>query len=553
MPTPVFQLAFGEKQQFEDGNGNPRVGAKLFVYIAGTTTKATTYQQTDGVATNTNPITLDGDGALPYGLYVESGLYDVVLAPPTDTDPPSSPIWTRPDLTPFNDTSLTLDEWVAANGTPTWTGASSFTLTGDQTASATPRRRVRVVDSGGTKYGTILTSSFAVNTTVTVAVDTGSLASPIISVEYGLLTSVNSAIPWLSDDQFNVADPANASKRGGFDVSGVSASNRRLGRFPDYNFDLGNLCPGIGPIPFAGRTAQPGWLNCNQAPVSRTTYSRLFDVIVPSIGTFTVTIASPGVFTLNAHGFAAGDPVYFTTTGALPTGLSANTIYYVISAGLTANAFQVSLLPGGTAVNTSGTQSGTHTCRYCPYGLGNGSTTFNLPTVINGQVIAAGTGVVTQTITSVTAAGNAVAVGENLDKWITGMPVVVTGASGFVGLVNGSYWIVRASSSTIQIATSLANAQNGTVVTVTGTGSATFTSTMSTRVAGQTGGWDEHAMTLTELLAHTHSAMRTVTNPTVIGASAYSTGDSATSSTGGNAVMTVKNPYLVVPMFIISY
>lgn len=246
MPTPVYQLAFGEKQQFEDGNGNPRVGAKLFVWIAGTLTKATTYQETDGVATNTNPIILDGDGALPYGLYVESGLYDIALAPPTDTDPPSSPYWTRPDLTPFNDTSLTLDEWVPATGTPTWTGAASFTLTGDQTSLATPRRRVRVVDSGGTKYGTILTSVFGANTTVTLAMDSGTLANPIISVEYGLLTSVNSAIPWLSDDQFNVVDGSDASKRWGIQASGITAGQKRIATIQDRNITMADILDAHG-------------------------------------------------------------------------------------------------------------------------------------------------------------------------------------------------------------------------------------------------------------------------------------------------------------------
>lgn len=76
--------------------------------------------------------------------------------------------------------------------------------------------------------------------------------------------------------------------------------------------------------------------------------------------TFTVTIASPGVFSLTAHGLALNNVVYFSTTGALPTGLTAGTPYYVISAGLTADAFQVSATEGGSAVNTSGSQSGTH-------------------------------------------------------------------------------------------------------------------------------------------------------------------------------------------------
>lgn len=83
--------------------------------------------------------------------------------------------------------------------------------------------------------------------------------------------------------------------------------------------------------------------------------------ISSTASTVTVTIASPGVFTLTAHQFSIGTPVYFSTTGALPTGITAGTTYYVIAAGLTANAFEVSTQVNGTAVNTSGTQSGTHT------------------------------------------------------------------------------------------------------------------------------------------------------------------------------------------------
>lgn len=77
--------------------------------------------------------------------------------------------------------------------------------------------------------------------------------------------------------------------------------------------------------------------------------------------TVTITIASPGVVSWTAHGLGVGSAVTFTTTGALPTGLTAGTAYYVIAAGLTANAFQVSATPFGSAINTSGTQSGTHT------------------------------------------------------------------------------------------------------------------------------------------------------------------------------------------------
>ncbi len=77
--------------------------------------------------------------------------------------------------------------------------------------------------------------------------------------------------------------------------------------------------------------------------------------------TFTVTIATPGVFTKAGHGLAVNDMVVFTTTGALPTGIVANTVYYVTSTSLTSDTFTVAATLGGAAIATSGSQSGTHT------------------------------------------------------------------------------------------------------------------------------------------------------------------------------------------------
>jgi hypothetical protein len=85
-----------------------------------------------------------------------------------------------------------------------------------------------------------------------------------------------------------------------------------------------------------------------------------------SLGTFTVTLASPGVFTRVAHGLVEGDLVHLKTTGALPTGLAVDTIYYIITAGLTVDAFQVALTKGGAAINTSVSQSGVHTLYNSP-------------------------------------------------------------------------------------------------------------------------------------------------------------------------------------------
>lgn len=81
--------------------------------------------------------------------------------------------------------------------------------------------------------------------------------------------------------------------------------------------------------------------------------------------TITVTIASPGVVTWTAHGLTGIVPVVFTTSGALPTGITAGTVYWTIASTVTTNTFQIATTianaVAGTAINTSGSQSGTHT------------------------------------------------------------------------------------------------------------------------------------------------------------------------------------------------
>ena len=72
--------------------------------------------------------------------------------------------------------------------------------------------------------------------------------------------------------------------------------------------------------------------------------------------TFTVTIASPAVVTF-AVPLINNTAVQLLTTGALPTGLVPGTVYYVLNAsGFTCN---LAATPGGAAITTTGTQSGT--------------------------------------------------------------------------------------------------------------------------------------------------------------------------------------------------
>ena len=83
--------------------------------------------------------------------------------------------------------------------------------------------------------------------------------------------------------------------------------------------------------------------------------------------TISLQRGSPAVFNKTGHGLAAGDQVIFS--GTLPSGLVNTRRYFVISSGLTANAFRVSATSGGSALNLSGSGSqsvylaNTFTCR----------------------------------------------------------------------------------------------------------------------------------------------------------------------------------------------
>jgi hypothetical protein len=87
---------------------------------------------------------------------------------------------------------------------------------------------------------------------------------------------------------------------------------------------------------------------------------RAYEALAPVTPTVvTMTIAAPCVVTWAAHGMAANTPIIFTTTGALPTGLIPDRIYYVLAP--LAGSFNVSATAGGAAITTTGTQSGVHT------------------------------------------------------------------------------------------------------------------------------------------------------------------------------------------------
>lgn len=91
------------------------------------------------------------------------------------------------------------------------------------------------------------------------------------------------------------------------------------------------------------------------------------DVKVYKQSAVTISIATPAVVSYTAHGLVTGQRVQITTTGALPTGLTASTSYYVIVNDADSFWLATSLAnaAAGTKIATSGSQSGVHTLTAC--------------------------------------------------------------------------------------------------------------------------------------------------------------------------------------------
>jgi hypothetical protein len=81
---------------------------------------------------------------------------------------------------------------------------------------------------------------------------------------------------------------------------------------------------------------------------------------VSKVTTCTISAASPGVITETAHDSLANEPKVFSNSGgALPAAITAGTVYYVKTV-LSVDTYTISATPGGAAINTASTGTGTH-------------------------------------------------------------------------------------------------------------------------------------------------------------------------------------------------
>ena len=189
----VGLLTIGGDAPYVDSNGDPLSAGKIYFYVAGSSTPQDTYTTSLGNVANANPVVL-GSGGYPSSagsvvqIWGTVGVsYKAILKNAAGTT-----IWTRDNLPVINDVSAAVTEWISGPA-PTYIGATSFSLVGDQTSTFQVGRRVKTTNSGGTIYSTISASAYGALTTVTVVNDSGTLDSGLSAVSYGIITTTNTS------------------------------------------------------------------------------------------------------------------------------------------------------------------------------------------------------------------------------------------------------------------------------------------------------------------------------------------------------------------------
>lgn len=214
------------------------------------------------------------------------------------------------------------------------------------------------------------------------------------------------------------------------------------------------------------------------------------------------------------------------------------------------------LLCDGTAVSRS-TYATLFGIVGTTFGSGNGSTTFNVPDLRSRFILGAGTAS-TKIATFASRSSNVITVtgltNAANNEFQTGQAVVYhTTGSVITGLTNDvTYYVVRTGNLTFSLATTLANAQNGTVITLSGdgTGTQTFTLTFTARTLADTGGEENHAMSSTELLAHTHADVYAPGSGAGQVDTSVTARGNVTGSAGGNAAMNDMPPFAALTYII---
>jgi microcystin-dependent protein len=188
------------------------------------------------------------------------------------------------------------------------------------------------------------------------------------------------------------------------------------------------------------------------------------------------------------------------------------------------------------------------------YGAGDGSTTFNVPDLRSSVPVGFGQKIKTFTFDGASAVDpstDQITVASN-DFLHTGTAVVLSGTSLPTGLSAGTYYVIRVSATIIKLASTVANAVDGTAINITADGSdtCTLTLTFTSRDRGDQGGQEAVALTVSQIPSHSHAGA--VGGGGSSGSSPEGGNDANISggSTGGSGAHNNMPPYVTVNYII---
>ena len=173
--------------------------------------------------------------------------------------------------------------WVEHSATASVASQTVFKLAGNQTANWTANRRWRLRSGSTTRYGTVVSSSFTSETTITVTVDSGSLSASHSLAALSAVVADN--VPLNAITTARIVDSAVTTAK-------IADSNITTAKINDGAVTLAKLAavvqeflsPTGSLLPYAGATAPSGWLLCYGQAIDRTTYADLFNIIGTTYG-----------------------------------------------------------------------------------------------------------------------------------------------------------------------------------------------------------------------------------------------------------------------------
>jgi len=290
--------------------------------------------------------------------------------------------WTQYSTAKFLGVCRTLWNWITLtnqNIVAVGTNLKFYLTLGNQYFDITPVRSVTTLTNPFT--ATLSSSTITVSATAHGAIPGdfvtfsgatglgGNITAAVLNQQYQIVS-----VPNVNSFTFTATATANASDVSGSPGGGTVTTSYQLNTGPAYQVPFtgwGASYWGSGPWGTGGSTKNNLQIwnayNFGQNLLFGPAGGGIYYWTAPTLtnpgvllsstgGTVTITIASPAVITSSVN-LPNNSSIQLGTTGALPSGLSTNTTYYVIN--VSGTTFNLSLTQGGAAINTTGTQSGT--------------------------------------------------------------------------------------------------------------------------------------------------------------------------------------------------